>query len=107
MSTIVIETLGTSPIDLNKVQLARFINSKYNIGWDNSHYYAMMCVLTRIESRIKEMFYNMLGEHPTKRIMNKLFNDSLNPKYDYVHDWIYVEQIDEEFTELIELNINQ
>ena len=105
MNNIVIETIGSAPTNLNKVQLAKYIESKYHLGWDKSHYHAMLCVLTRIEARIREMFLNLLGEEADDQAMKELFDRSLSERYDYVVDWLQVERVDVDIVDLINLNL--
>lgn len=105
MNSIVLDAIGTAPTNLTKVQLARYINSKWNVGWEKAHYHAMLCVLTRVEARIREMFLNLIGEEPDDQAMKALFERSLSHKYDYVNDWIDVRRIDSDIVELININI--
>ena len=105
MNSIVFETIGAAPTNMNKVELARYINSKWNTGWDKAHYHAMMVVLTRIEARIREMFLNLLGEEPDDKAMKELFERSLSEKYNFVSEWIPINKIDVDFAQLINQNL--
>jgi hypothetical protein len=62
-------------------------------------------VLTRVESRIKEMFVSFFDEEPDDNALRELFDRSLSERYDYVCDWLEVEKSNETIEELILTNL--
>ena len=106
MNAIVRECVAYAPTNLNKVQLAKWIKAKWkNLDWEDAHYHALHAVLTRVESRIKEMFVSFLDEEPDEEALRELFDRSLSERYDYVCDWLEVEKSKETFEELVLANL--
>jgi transposase len=102
MNAIVEECVAFAPTNLNKVQLAKWIKSKWRtLNWEEAHYHALHAVLVRVESRIKEMFVSFLDEEPDEEALRELFDRSLSERYDYVCDWLDVPKSKETFEELI------
>ena len=100
--------MAFAPSNLNKVQLAKWIKAKWkNIDWETAHYHAMHAVLTRVESRIREMFIHLIGEEPDEEALRELFDRSLSERYDYVCDWLDLPRCEETFEELLESHIHE
>lgn len=105
MHKIVKEVIGFCPAGLTKVQIAKWIHSKYPVKWDEAHYHALHAVVARSETRIKEIFSHMIGVEADEDAMQNLFTRSLSPDFDYVCDYIEVDRLNLSFQDLIMQNL--
>lgn len=106
MNAIIKEVLAFAPTNASKLNLARWIKSKWrNFSWEEAHYHALQAVLSRLDGRIREMFVSVLDVEPDEEAIRKLFHDSLSEHYDYVCEWVDVPRCRESIEQLIEQNL--
>jgi len=84
MGSLALIALGSCPIDMSKVNIARWLKAmRPDISWDEAHYHAMQVVMKRIEDIFVDDFMRLdipLNEDKIREI----FSRSVSQNFDWI-----------------------